>query len=115
MTNEQIIMSNRVFLMEEGLIGGTGETFLFKDEDGNEREVEVPEEIHTYKAWKKLGFFVKKGEHSVARFPIWQKSSKKAKGDEDEEGEPDKSGKYYKKVAFFFTRAQVEEIVKPEQ
>ena len=116
MTNEQIILNNRVFLMEEGVIKGTGELFTFQDENGK-REIEMPEEIHTFKAWKKLGYFVKKGEHSIARFPIWQKSKPKGKvkddGSDDEEdnsSEPEKNGRYSMKVAFFFTKDQVEKI-----
>ena len=106
MTNEQIILSNRVFLMEEGLLKGTGAMFIFEDEHGR-REIEIPEEIHTFKVWESLGYKVKKGEHSIARFPIWQKSKgKKKKKKEDEEDK----GYYYMKVAFFFTIDQVEKI-----
>lgn len=111
MTNEEIIMSNRVFLMENGVINGTGRTFIFTDEQGT-REIEVPEEIHTFNEWKKLGYIVKKGEHSVAKFPIWQKTNKKKKeednaGDENNGKGGDKNDYYYKKVAFFFTKEQV--------
>lgn len=117
MTNEQIILSNRVFLMEEGVIGGTGEMFVFEDENGK-REIEMPEEIHTFQGWKKLGFSVKKGEHSIARFPIWQKAGKrKQENDEQDDGstEPNKNdknfnGRYYQKMSFFFVKGQVEPI-----
>lgn len=111
MTNEQIILNNRVFLMEQGVLKGTGRKFMFNDEDGR-REVELPEEIHTFQSWKQLGYMVKKGEHSVARFPIWQKSRKRIEGKEgeDEEKRYEKGGYYYKKVAFFFTKDQVEAI-----
>ena len=108
MTNEQIILSNRVFLMEEGVLNGTGETFIFEDENGR-REIEVPEEIHTFNVWKSLGYAVRKGEHSVARFPIWQKSKGKPEGETEEEEKKNKD-RYYMKTAFFFTRKQVEEI-----
>lgn len=114
MTNEEIILSNRVFLMENGVIKGTGEKFVFTDEQGT-REIEVPEEIHTFNEWKKLGYIVKKGEHSVAKFPIWNISKKKSKKTEaenanEENGEEQENGRYYKKVAFFFTLEQVEKI-----
>lgn len=114
MTNEQIILNSRVFLMEEGVIKGTGERFIFEDEKGK-REIEMPEEIHTFQVWKSLGFSVKKGEHSIARFPIWQASGKKSQSDDDDEerqdGEnPVKGKRYYMKVAFFFTKDQVEPL-----
>lgn len=132
MTNEQIILSNRVFLMEEGVIGGTGEKFVYKDEKG-EREIEIPEEIHTFQGWKELGRIVKKGEHSVARFPIWQKSKKKrtqtasgtanavqsseaqhldqeADGSEVEGVYAGRGFYFYRQVAFFFTKSQTEAI-----
>lgn len=114
MSNEEIILKNRVFLMENGLLkpNSNGETFMFTDEHGC-REIEVPEEIHTFKKWKSLGYIVKKGEHSIARFPIWQKSKKKErrKPDDQEEGERMEKGTfYYLKTAFFFTADQVEPI-----
>lgn len=110
MTNEEIILSNRVFLMEEGVIKGTGERFVFSDENGS-REIEMPEEIHTFNSWKTLGYVVKKGEHSIARFPIWQKSDKKKrKEEEDDEKRKKESDRYYMKVSFFFTKEQVEPI-----
>lgn len=114
MTNEEIILKNRVFLMEEGVLksDGTGDTLVFSDEKGT-RVIEVPEEIHTFKKWKSLGYIVKKGEHSVARFPIWQKSKKKErrKPEDQEEGERLEKGEfYYMKTAFFFTADQVEPI-----
>lgn len=125
MTNNEIILSNRVFLMENGVIKGTGERFIFSDEHGT-REIEMPEEIHTFNEWKKLGYIVKKGEHSIARFPIWQMSKKKKKGENEkpQQGQQEQQGQqneqeqadgdkhYYKKVAFFFTLGQTEPATK---
>lgn len=115
MTNEQIIFNNSVFLMEQGLLKGTGEKVMFMDEQG-EREVEVPEEIHTFNEWKRMGFMVKKGEHAIAKFPIWQLAGKGRKKKDDEAGEEDAEkktgGRFYMKVAFFFTREQVKELAK---
>ena len=114
MSNEEIIMKNRVFLMENGLLKPSkgGETFMFTDERGC-REIEVPEEIHTFNKWKSLGYIVKKGEHSIARFPIWQKRKKKErrKPEQEEDGERMENGvSYYMKTAFFFTADQVEPL-----
>jgi hypothetical protein len=70
MTNAQIIFNNRVFLMEQGVIKGvTGQTIKWADEQG-EREILMPEEIHTFQTWKALGYQVQKGEHAVAKFPV---------------------------------------------
>lgn len=113
MSNEEIILKNRVFLMEEGVLksDGTGDMLVFSDEKGT-RVIEVPEEIHTFKKWKSLGYIVKKGEHSVARFPIWHKQKKYRRDpEEQDDGErKEKDAFYYLKTAFFFTADQVEPI-----
>lgn len=113
MTNEQIILESRVFLMKEGLLKGTGVKMEYHTESGEVEEIEMPEEIHTFNTWKKLGYVVKKGEHSIARFPIWQKVKSKAKQEDEgkDEEKEEKNGRYYKKVAFFFTIEQVEKVV----
>jgi hypothetical protein len=113
MKNEEIVLKNRVFLMEQGVIKGTGQKFIFEDENGI-REIEVPEEIHTFQVWKKLGYIVKKGEHSIARFPIWQMTSNKKNRDKNDKNDQKdlREGHYYMKVAFFFTKNQVEPIKK---
>lgn len=109
MTNAEIIFQNRIFLMEQGVIQGIpGTSVTVKDEQG-EREVLMPEEIHTYNAWKKLGYQVQKGEHAVAKFPVWKfKANKKQEQEVDEEQEV--SGRCFMKVAFFFTMGQVAPI-----
>jgi hypothetical protein len=116
MTNAQIILQNSVFLMEQGVLKPTDEKILFADEEGNVREVNRPEEIHTFNEWKKLGCMVEKGQHAVAKFPIW----KKAKGKRNQEEEPDEKqedpaktgGRFFMKMAFFFTADQVKEVTK---
>ena len=114
MTNSQIIMENRVFLMEQGVLKGIpGTNLLWKDEEG-EREILMPEEIHTFQAWKKLGYQVQKGEHAVAKFPVWKfkSSGKGEKKDEQEAGDDEspKDGKCYMRMAFFFTVDQVKKM-----
>ena len=114
MTNAEIIFSNRVFLMEQGLIKGVpGTSIKWKDEDG-EREIMMPEEIHTFRTWQKLGFQVQRGEHAVAKFPVWKFRAYGKKEDQEagEEEQPVK-GKCFMKVAFFFTIDQVKPMVKP--
>jgi len=63
------------------------------------------EEIHTFQRWKEMGFSVKKGEHAVAKFPIWKMATKK-----DDDGEEKSTGRCFGKMSFFFSTAQVEPI-----
>lgn len=110
MTNAEIIFQNRVFLMEQDVIKGVpGTNITFTDEQGT-RELLMPEEIHTYNSWRKLGYQVRKGEHAVARFPIWKFKATKKKDEEPDEDQQDQKGRMFKKVAFFFTIDQVEKI-----
>lgn len=111
MTNAQIIMSNRIFLMQEGVIKATDAVMTITDDEGT-RQINVPEEIKTVKEWNREGRMVQKGQHAVARFQIWMpKKSKKAKagaeGDgadvQDAEEAEMKAKGFYKKVAYFFT------------
>ena len=70
----------------------------------------MPEEIRTFEEWKRLGFMVQKGQHSVARFKIWMpKKGRKEDAPEDEEKDQDEKG-FYKKLAFFFTIDQVKKM-----
>ena len=63
------------------------------------------EEIHTFQRWKELGFSVRKGEHAVAKFPIWKMATKK-----DDDGEEKATGHCFGKMSFFFSTAQVDPI-----
>lgn len=116
MTNAQIIMSNRVFLMQEGIIKATDAVMTITDDDGT-RTINVPEEIHTFNEWKKAGRMVQKGQHAVAKFQIWMpRKNKKADAAEEAQadaGADDKAMEakgFYKKVAYFFTAEQTKEI-----
>lgn len=106
MTNAEIIMSQQMYLMEQGIIGTTGRKMIVSTEDG-EQEIMEPEEIHTFQFWKTLGFSVKKGEHAVASFQIWRYTSK-AKGKTEEEAQ--EKGYCYLTKAFWFKSSQVEKI-----
>ena len=111
MTNQQIILENRIFLMQEGILKGTDEIITVQNDDGSESQIQMPEEIHTYNTWKRLGYQVQKGEHAVAKFPIWKyKAVKKQQDDEAGDEEQPEKGKMFKKVAFFFTIDQVQKI-----
>lgn len=89
MTNSEIIMGNMVMLIADGVI--------------TEDNV-----IHTYAHWKSLGFQVKKGEHAIAKFPIWKYTKKKNKDMSEEEAQ--QKGYCFMKNSAWFTDAQVEPI-----
>jgi len=105
MTNEQIIFQNSINLMDEGIIRSTGRTIIVENEDGEKMEMQEPEPIHTYQAWKSLGYQVKRGQKAKASFLIWKHTVKKSKQEQDEDEE-----KMFMTKAFFFTFDQVEPI-----
>ena len=100
MTNAQIIEEAKEMLFADGV--------LTMNDDGEIQE------IHTYQAWKKQGFQVKKGETAVAKFPVWKftKSKKQAEEEADNKDEVEQKGKgfFFKKLSAFFTEDQVEPI-----
>jgi len=105
MTNEQIIFQNSLQLMDDGIIGTTGRFITVENEQGEKIEMQEPEPIHTYQAWKCLGYQVKRGQKAKASFLIWKHTVKKAKQEQDEDEE-----KMFMTKAFFFTYDQVEPI-----
>ena len=105
MTNEQIIFNNSIELMDAGIIGTTGRFITVENEQGEKMEMQEPEPIHTYQAWKCLGYQVKRGQKAKASFLIWKHTVKKAKQEQDEDEE-----KMFMTKAFFFTFDQVEPI-----
>ena len=119
MTNTMIILANQIQLQEEGLLKFTGNTTVVYDAEGNEREIEEIQPIHTYNGWKARGYRVKKGEKAIAKFPIWKYTTKKKSvADSDAESEPvneeeaQKKGFCFMKMSAFFTDEQVEKIEK---
>ena len=105
MTNEQIIFNNRINLLNEGIIKGTGNIITVENEEGESFEVEEPEEIHTFLGWKSLNRQVKKGEKSIASFLIWKHTTRKPKNEDEDEKES-----LFMTKAFFFTESQTEAI-----
>lgn len=105
MTNAQIIFNEAVELMKNGKIGTTGRQFEVEDENGNKMILDEPEDIHTFQAWKKLGYCVKKGEKAVAQFHIWKCVSKEV---ENSEGMTEEQKKMFMKKASFFSASQVQ-------
>lgn len=106
MTNDMIILIESIKLMKEGKINGTGQFITIEDKNGEKKDIELPEAIHTYRKWKSLGFQVKKKEKAVAQFPVW----KYIAGKKDEETGEESKAKMYLKKSSFFTVSQVEKI-----
>lgn len=92
--------------MESGVIGTTGRSITVQTDKGEITMFE-PEPIHTFNAWKELGFSVKKGEHAIAKFTIWKYKPETIK---NENGEDEESGEMFMKTAHFFKGDQVEPI-----
>lgn len=106
MTNAMIVLLNQIQLMEEGKIGTTGRMFIFTDGEGNEKELPEPEPIHTFAAWKKLGYHVKSGETAVAKFAVWKHTTKKSVAEDT--GIEETETRMIMKTAAFFSASQVE-------
>ena len=118
MTNEMIILTESLRLMEEGTLNGSGQYGEIETAEGT-MTIELPEAIHTFNGWKSRGYQVKKGEKSSIKFPIWKHTTKILKTDTGN-AELDKAnamvneqgGKtnMFMKMSAFFTAAQVEPI-----
>lgn len=99
MTNEEIIYNARKQLAKDGKIAVSPEG--------------QPEEIHTYDNWKKLGYHVLKGEKAICKLSIWKPVSKKKKQEQEQEvPEDERTPWMVPKTAFFFSRSQVDELVR---
>lgn len=102
MTNAQIVFAQRCKLLDAGAIKGTGEFVKVETNEGT-KEMELPEEIHTFQGWKSRGFSVMKGQKAVARFAVWKHTSK-----EKEDGEVKES--MFLQMAAWFSASQVQAI-----
>ena len=109
MTNAQIVFNAQIELMNRGLIGTTGNTLEVELPDGTTQTMPEPEAIHTYKAWQRLGYQVKRGEHAVTDLHIWKYTTKK---NPDAATVEDEENKMFFTRAYFFSASQVEPIGK---
>lgn len=98
MTNEEIIFRAQCELVKAGL--------LDMDEDGIEP-------IHTFEAWKALGYSVMKGQRAICKLSIWKQGTKKG-GESEDESEKGKKGKtfFFLKESHFFKASQVAPLAK---
>jgi len=108
MTNKQIIIMESIALMDAGILKGTGEFVKaeFVDADGQpyEKSFELPEPIHTFAAWKSMGYKIIKGSKAVAKFAVWKPCDVTVEID----GVKRTSTKLFLKQASFFSASQVE-------
>ena len=112
MTNSEIILSRSIALMDAGLLPGSGRFVKVTDAEGNTKEFEMPEAIHTFAAWKAAGFMVKRGEHAIDSFKIWKPVNRRnaaAADEETEETAEARPGMILVK-AYFFAAHQVQPI-----
>ena len=110
MTNEQIILQNSVALMESGIIGTTGRTFEVENGDGTKKTIQEPEPIHTFAAWKSLGYTVMRGQKAIAKFPIWRHQNAGTRKNRKTGTEESTEEKMFLTDAFFFAQSQVEPL-----
>lgn len=110
MTNNQIILQHSISLMEQGVIGTTGRTFSVENEDGSQRTVQEPEPIHTFTAWRSIGYTVKKGQKACAKFPIWRHQNAGTRKNRKTGVEESTEEKMFLTDAFFFSKSQVEPL-----
>ena len=104
MTNAQIIFTEEQRLAEEGKIKYTGRVFEMEDSTGEKIQLKETERIHTFAAWKEMGFIVQKGQKAITQIMIWKHVGKTNK----ETGEDE--SKMFMKKASFFSQSQVERI-----
>ena len=75
MKNEEIIMEEKIKLLKDGKIKGTGRKII--NPLDNYEMIEEPEEIHTKGKWAKDGFIVKEGETPITKIKIWKTYKRK--------------------------------------
>ena len=110
-SNEMIILSARLSLLEQGVLQPTGRMLETENDAGERVMVPEPEEIHTFQAWKAAGYSVRRGERAIIRLTIWNHTGRKLEtvtATDGSEIETEDRGHYYSKVACFFAAHQVE-------
>lgn len=108
MTNAQIIFNRSITLMQSGIIKGSGKFLNVVDQAGNTSLLEIPEPLHTFNEWKKLGYVVRRGQKARAYIQIWKYKEPK----EVEEGKvlTEEEKHFFMKNAAFFAFDQLEPL-----
>lgn len=111
MTNAQIIFNAEQELAEQGIIQYTGKETKVTLLDGTEATIKETEAIHTFAAWKSIGYKVKKGQKAIIKLTIWKYAPKKTQGQtEDGKAVEIIKDRAFMKTAAFFSASQVEKI-----
>jgi hypothetical protein len=113
-TNAQIIAGAQLELLAAGKIRAVKDGEVPADAYGAALLADV-EPIHTYAAWAKLGYQVRKGSRAVAQFTIWKYANgRQAAGDEEQNTEQEQNaprgGRCFMKKSSFFAFSQVDRI-----
>ncbi len=109
-TNKEIILRERLRLLDEGAIGTTGRQIKLRREDGTEIYVPEPEEIHTYSGWLGRGRRVKHGERATASFLIWKHKDPCIRKDKTTGAEVELGERMFLTETFFFRVDQTEPL-----
>lgn len=110
MTNNEIIENASYELMANGIID-CARTIMGTNQDGEEVEIPIPEDIHTYAGWKALGRQVQKGQKSIATIRIWKYVAKKKKAEKKKDDSEETQGaSMFLTNAYFFKECQTEPI-----
>lgn len=111
MTNAQIIFNESIKLMNNGIINTTGRMIKVINATGEEKTIQEPEQIHTFAAWKELGYIVKKGEKAKAKINIWKaRPYTETMQDKDGNEITSEEVKMFMKTAHFFSASQVQKM-----
>lgn len=114
-TNAEIVATEQLRLLEEGVLNYTGRKIKGVNIlTGEECEVDEIQPLHTIARWNKMGYKVKKGEHPIAQFSIWKYQIKKPKDVDEEEVQQSGRGYCFMKMSNFFTDTQVTKMTEEE-
>lgn len=98
-------MNERCKAMDQGLIGSTGRVVTLPDG----QTLDEPEELHTFKVWKSLGYHVKHGEKAIVKTKLWKfRSVKSNEETEDSMEDSEDKSKFILCTAYLFSQSQVE-------
>ena len=112
MTNQEIILNERIELVKAGLIAGDeNDIITLTKPNGEIEEIPFPENIYTFMALKNIGYKVKKGQKAICKIRIWKHTTKKESIElKDGTKTEEEIENMFKTTAAFFTIGQCEPI-----